>query len=211
MVSVSYFKKPVQNEELEDEAIEELYNLYSDKPSFNPPFSYLCPTEQLRLYKKAAAAPPGCFVEVGVFEGGSAYFLTDLARQQSRKIWLYDTFEGIPYCDSMDEITVGAIKADESLARSNLGSYPTIVKCVFPHTEELPTQRIAFAHIDCDQYRSIKESCLAIEPMMAPGGIIWFDDVAVNGGIEGARQAVHEMYNGRILSDPGADRWYVRC
>ena len=65
---------------------------------------------------------------------------------------------------------------------------------------------MAFAHIDCDQYPSILETCRALEPRMAVGGIMWFDDVPV---LEGPRAAVRELYPNRIKQDAGGDRWCV--
>ena len=48
------------------------------------------------LLNTAAATPQGSFVEVGVYLGGTGWALAQLAEQQRRKIYLYDTFEGIP-------------------------------------------------------------------------------------------------------------------
>jgi predicted O-methyltransferase YrrM len=208
--SFSFLEKPGHVMEAFKPACLELARAHCGDKPFEPPFSCLNPTEQLTLCNKAASTPEGAFVEVGVYWGGSAYHLINVAKRQGREIWLYDTFAGMPYCDSMDDLPVGEIKSDEAIVRDLLGPYPKIVKCVFPHTTELP-EKIAFAHIDCDQYRAIKESCAVIEPLMVPGGIIWFDDVPLNGGIEGARQAVRELYGTRITQDEGSDRWYVRC
>lgn len=176
---------------------------------YAPPFSFLSPEEIYTLCQKASLAPLGSFVEVGVFRGGSAYHLIDVAKAQKRAIFLYDTFAGMPSCDPShgDTIPKGAHVADYAEVRAALGDYPTIVQCVFPHTSKLPTAPVAFAHIDCDQYHDIISSCRALEPLMAKGGIIWFDDVPV---LEGARRAVRELYGSpRICQDAGSDRWYV--
>ena len=50
---------------------------------------------------------------------------------------------------------------------------------------------IAFAHLDCDQYRSVKESVEYIKPLMMTGGVIWFDDY---GCLPGATKAVDELF-----------------
>ena len=117
------------------------------------------------------------------------------AKKQGRGVWLYDTFEGMAYEDAIDTIHIGEIKSDEMEVRDALGEYGGIFKCVFPNTTFLPEPPIAFAHIDCDQYRAIIETCKALEPLMAEGGIMWFDDVPV---LPGARKAVEELYAGRI-------------
>ncbi len=176
---------------------------------YAPPFSFLSPQEIFILCEKARASPPGCFVEVGVFQGGSAYHLADVARSQGRELWLYDTFTGMASCDPArgDTIPKGAHVADYEDVRAALGEYPRLVQCIFPHTDQLPPAPVAFAHIDCDQYHDIVASCRALESRMASGGIIWFDDVPV---LEGARRAVWDLYErDRIQRDAGSDRWYV--
>ena len=173
---------------------------------FAPPFSYLTAEERWAMCERARSCPEGCFVEVGVYKGGSAYHLIDVAKTQGRKVWLYDTFEGMAYEDPIDTIHVGEIKAEENAARAALGDYATIVKCVFPRTEHLPPAPVAFAHIDCDQYRAIIESCMALGPLMAKGGQMLFDDVPV---LAGARKAVTELYGDRI-ERVECGRWAVR-
>jgi len=176
---------------------------------YQPPFSFLSPEEIHTLCEKAKSSPPGCFVEVGVFKGGSAYHLADVARVQHRELWLYDTFAGMASCDPArgDTIPKGAHVADYHEVRAALGEYPHLIQCVFPHTDKLPPAPVAFAHIDCDQYHDITATCRALEPLMAIGGILWFDDVPV---LEGARRAVRDLYvPSRIQQDHGSDRWYV--
>ena len=51
--------------------------------------------------------------------------------------------------------------------------------------------KIAFAHLDCDQYKSIIDSVNYITPMMVKGGVIWFDDAPC---LKGAAKAVNELY-----------------
>ena len=59
------------------------------------------------LIRRAKLSPNGSFVEVGVYKGGTAWHLSKLAEEQNRKIYLYDTFEGIPYKDKIDSHKVG--------------------------------------------------------------------------------------------------------
>ena len=184
------------------EAIVELRNLHDEAwgqsiSPFLPPFSYLTAEERWAVCERARGTPAGCFVEVGVFKGGSAYHLIDVAKVQGREVWLYDTFAGMAYEDPVDTIHVGEIKADEAECRKALGDYPHIVKCVFPDTLEMPPAPIAFAHIDCDQYRAIRESALYLIPRMAVAGIMLFDDAGLI-HMPGATLAVEELFEGRI-------------
>lgn len=176
----------------------------------SPPHSLLTAPEMLALCTTASKAPPGSFVEVGVYRGGSAFWLMLLAQQQRRAIYLYDTFTGMPYSDpTIDSIAVGDVNmgnhTSEAQVRAALGDYSYIEACVFPHAIALPFN-VAFAHIDVDQYQSHIDTCKALEPRMVPGGIMYFDDVPV---LESARKAVRELYEDRIEKvDHG--RWLVR-
>src|SRR5919108_423410 len=48
---------------------------------------------------------PGNFVECGVWRGGSSFLMAELLRQAGvtdRKVWLFDSFEGLPPPESID-------------------------------------------------------------------------------------------------------------
>jgi O-methyltransferase len=141
----------------------------------------------------ASTAPPGSFVEVGVYKGGSAVRLANVAEVQGRAIFLYDTFEGIPYTDEEkgDKHAVGDFN-DTSFeeVKSNI-PYATVVKGIFPDSA-VPMKDIAFVHVDCDQYKSIIDTVNYLTPLMVKGGIFWFDDAP---DILGARNAVTDLYD----------------
>lgn len=189
-------------------AAREIMALYHAK-TLVLPNSCLEPWELLPMLRMAAGTYPypGCFVEVGVYCGGSAYHLTQIARMQDRQIYLYDTFEGVQAPESMDVLPTGLLKADFATVRQTVGPYPHLYKCVFPHEVDLPPERVAFAHIDVDQYRATRESTEALLPLMAVGGVMWFDDT---NALEGARQAVRELFPGGTSIDPVTGRWFVR-
>lgn len=78
--------------------------------------------------------------------------------------------------------------------------YAKITKGIFPQSaESLDLPGVAFVHLDCDQYQSIKEAALFLSPRMVKGGIMWFDDY---GCLEGANRAVNELFAGRLLGSP---------
>lgn len=182
----------------------ELFNLTGQAGT--GPVSCLQPWEKLPPLKLAAATPNGAFVEVGVFWGGFAYWLMGLAKKQNREIFLYDTFEGLPYQGKLDDpaLVVGLLKPDEAQVRATLGDYPKVQKCVFPHGAEVPP-KIAFAHIDVDQYQSTLETIVALMPYMAEGGVMWFDD---SNTLEGARQAIRDVIGNSYSIDPTTGRWF---
>jgi hypothetical protein len=200
------------------QASRQLSALYGSVPfdgSSQTPFTFIKPTHMLSMCRAAAATPPGTFVEIGVYRGGSAWHLTRLAIAQRRPIYLCDTFAGMPYSDpSIDTIPVGEVNGPAGggiltleQVRRDLGTYPLMVAGTFPHVTVGPMAPIAFAHIDVDQYQAHIETCLALAPWMTPGGVMWFDDVT---DLESARKAVRELYAGRIQVDPVSSRWYVR-
>jgi O-methyltransferase len=48
---------------------------------------------------------PGNFVECGVWRGGAAFLIAELLRQAGvthRKVWLFDSFEGLPPPEAID-------------------------------------------------------------------------------------------------------------
>jgi hypothetical protein len=186
----------------------ELQAMYDDGLN-RPPVSCSTPWHLLALCNRAQQTPPGCFVEVGVYRGGSAYQLMRVAKAQKRPLFLYDTFAGMPYCDpSVDTLAVGELAStSEAEVRAALGEYPHIYKCVFPYDVDLPPEGIAFAHIDVDQYKAYMDTCLALAPLMVPGGVMWFDDVPE---LEGARKAVRELFPAEAIRvDEVSGRWWV--
>lgn len=132
--------------------------------------------------------PDGCVVEVGVYQGGSALWLSEVCEEQGRELWLYDTFSGIPYQGPDDSHKVGDFSNTSAEAVSKMIPKARVVEGIFPKSlKSMPP--VAFAHIDADQYQSIMDSINALKPLMAPGGVMWFDDV---GCLEGANKAFNE-------------------
>jgi O-methyltransferase len=140
------------------------------------------------LCEVAEQCPPGCFVEFGVYQGGSAWALARIAEKQGRPIYLYDTFEGIPCKAADDSHNVGDF-ADTSYEQVCAAvPYATVVKGVFPDSlVKMPP--IAFAHVDADQYQSVKDAIEVFGPMMVSGGVMVFDDVNL---LDGATRAFKE-------------------
>lgn len=145
----------------------------------------------LALANAAANSPQGCFVEVGVYKGGSAQLLATVAEFQNRKVYLYDTFEGMPYQSEYDKHPVGDFSDTSEEQVRKMIPTATIVKGIFPDSAvEMPP--IAFAHIDCDQYQAVRDSILYLAPRMVEGGLLWFDDYD---SLVGANMAVNELFS----------------
>jgi O-methyltransferase len=146
------------------------------------------------IRRVAQRCPPGCFVEVGVYKGGTAQHLLKVAKEQDRQLFAYDTFTGIPYRDEIDSHRVGDFgDTDYETVKAALDG-ATVIKGVFPESAvDMPP--VAFVHLDCDQYQSIRDACEFLEPRMVPEGVIWFDDYKC---LDGATKAVEERYAGRL-------------
>ena len=146
------------------------------------------------LVALARTTPDGCLVEVGVYQGGSAWYLSEICFEQRRALYLYDTFTGIPYKDPVDSHKIGDF-ADTSWERvSELFPTAHVIPGIFP-ASAIPMPPIAFAHLDCDQYRSVRESAEYLAPRMVSKGVMWFDDSPC---LEGAHQAVREVFGARV-------------
>jgi hypothetical protein len=165
------------------------------------------------LVDKARTAPEGCFVEIGVYKGGTGYQLAKLAEEQNRQIFLYDTFEGIPYTSDMDYHKVGDFNDTDYETVKNAIPYATVVKGLFPESAiEMPP--IAFLHLDCDQYKSVIDSVNYLLPKMVSGGIIWFDDAAPGqnvqkGNVNGAHWAMLELFDGKYQVCKNSNKVFV--
>jgi hypothetical protein len=167
---------------------------------------------------------PGCFVECGVWRGGSsmAAALTLIQEgDRGRELFLFDTFEGMTEPTAADRSIDGATAAallkdpdqaddvrcyaDVADVRANLLStgYPEdrlhfvkgAVETTIPVSPALPP--IALLRLDTDWYESTKHELLHLFPLLQPGGILILDDY---GHWEGARQAVDEY----LAQQPGS-------
>lgn len=138
----------------------------------------------------AAGTPPGCFVEFGVYRGGCAIKLAEVARKQGRALYLYDTFNGIPFKDEIDSHAVGDFGDTNADEVQKAIPDAIVVVGVFPESlVKMPP--IAFVHVDADQYRSIKAACEVFPPLMVDHGVMLFDDY---GCLDGATKAIEEHF-----------------
>lgn len=153
------------------------------------PVSLVPPDVIQAMVALARTTPPGAFVEVGVWQGGSAWHLAEAAEAQARKIYLYDTFRGIPWKDPRDSHQVGDFADTTVHGIRTLIPYAEVIQGIFPESA-VPMGPVAFVHLDCDQYRSYLEALETLGWRMVKGGVIWCDDVPC---LVGATAAVREF------------------
>jgi hypothetical protein len=194
----------------------------------------MCSNARLRSLHRAlryvvSKEIPGDVVECGCARGGSAALMA-LALQRlgvQRKMWLFDTFEGLPapsandpdfeLADLFTGTCVGPLDEVQGLFhRLNVINDVEFVKGLFQETLPVtPLSQIALLHIDGDWYESVKICLDHLYDKVVPNGVIQFDDY---GYWKGARRAIDEFldrrgifatlhqvdYSGRFLIKPSA-------
>lgn len=160
------------------------------------------------LKSLARDVPEGCFAEVGVFHGGSAYHLYEVALLQGRELHLFDTFAGTPFfVVGLDEHKIGDEFADSG-APKRIREFMPLAKLhigIYPDTHPADLKDVAFVHCDCDQYDSYVAVITHMWPIMPLGAVMLFDDYH----LAGAKKAVHEFFLEKELKR-NAGRHYVR-
>jgi len=176
----------------------------------------------------AQAGLPGDLVECGVWRGGSVMMMAlELLRRGAadRRLWLYDTFAGLPMPDAAVDVDILGNRAidgwqaatlpdgqtywayaDEADVRRNMAltGYPAEQLRFVPGMveETLPAtapERIALLRIDTDWYASYRHVLHALYDRVVPGGVVIFDDY---GHFKGAKQAVDEFRAERGIVSP---------
>jgi hypothetical protein len=153
----------------------------------------------------------GDIVECGVAHGGSAAMMALTLTDQTRHLWLFDTFEGLPAPTEADpdrhiaSLYTGAFRASveevqSSFRRLGIAQATTIVPGLFQDTLPLwGGQAIALLHVDGDWYESVRATLDNLYDHVSSGGIIQFDDY---GHWAGARRAVDEFLKSRNIRQP---------
>jgi len=143
---------------------------------------------------------PGDYVECGVYKGGTAAALAH-GMADGRRIWLYDSFEGMPPTSEKDGEEAGkwvgecvGTEGDVREVMRRLRVTPeryVLRKGWFSDTfqGELPEQ-IAFLHVDADWYDSVLLVLETFYDRVAEGGVIVMDDF---GHWEGCREAFYDF------------------
>ena len=183
-------------------------------------------TEEILKVARGCLAVEGDFVELGCYKGDTSMLLAEVLRDFNtklvnisvilvqkyvenfvKKLWIYDSFEGLPEKSVADESALGQDFKDgellvtkrevkERFLRAEL-PVPVIKKAWFKDLDEadLP-DKIAFAFLDGDFYESIKDSLKLIEGEIMQGGVILVHDY-YNPALPGVMKAVDEWLEGK--------------
>lgn len=139
----------------------------------------------------------GDIAECGVYKGGSARLLATIF--PNKKIFLFDSFEGMKENDILDKGHKKGDFKDTSLTevKSYLSDKPN---CVFfpgwiPSSASfLNEERFCFVHLDLDLYQSTKAAIEIFWPKVVDGGVMVFDDWEWQ-NCPGVKQSVTEYFD----------------
>ena len=165
----------------------------------------------------------GAFVECGVWKGGSCAVMAFVSHkaESERKIWLFDSFEGMPEPREIDGKLVrqwvgGALSGRLIPTGLNFASSEEVSKLLFENfnfsrenivikkgwlqntlpASELEIGDIALLHIDVDWYESTKICLDYLYDNIVPGGYLILDDYNF---FEGCKIAVDTFIRERDL------------
>lgn len=165
-------------------------------------FTLLSYTKMQALFEIAskAAMLDGDIVECGSYNGGSGAIM---ARASQKKIWMFDSFEGLPpptkedgestiarYYRGWDRGSVEKVHRAFSMLGISDQNY-ICIKGWFQDT--LPRSsitKIALLHIDADWYESVRFVLEQLYEKVQPGGYVVVDDY---GHWEGCKKAIDEF------------------
>ena len=145
-------------------------------------------------------------MEFGCYRGDTSLLMQKMLEREfpdsSSRLWIYDSFEGLPARTREDasvagdsfkqgELLVTKREVVERFKKAGL-HVPRIRKGFFENlsTDDLPSE-IAFAFLDGDLYQSIKTSLELVTPRMNKHGVILVHDYN-NPQLPGASRAVDE-------------------
>jgi hypothetical protein len=123
----------------------------------------------------------GAIAEVGVWRGGIGILFGEL-KIPNKHVYLFDTFEGLPYKDDKDNFHIVGDFDDTSLEEVSrtLSEYDNISlhKGIFPIDTGhiIQDEKFSIVHLDVDLYQAYIESLNFFYEKTTPGGIILLDD-----------------------------------
>lgn len=145
---------------------------------------------------------PGDVVELGCYIGESSKLTTMmlLKHGSSKKLWVYDSFEGLPKPTEWESNwREGSLQTNIEVLEQNFINnklpLPNITKCWFNEikSNQLP-ESISFAFLDGDFYQSIYDSLEKIYPLLSNGAIVTFHDYE-RPDLPGVKKAVDDFFS----------------
>lgn len=143
---------------------------------------------------------PGNLAEVGVYKGGSAEIINN-SMKSGKSLFLFDTFEGLPYEKSEHDnfFNKGDFRGssfDEIKKQFESFKNIHVFKGVFPEQnhEEINEETFSLVHLDVDMYKCTMDCLSFFYKRMTIGGIIVLDDY-LDHHCEGVTKAVDKFFS----------------
>ena len=168
------------------------------------------------LQNVIADGVPGDFIETGVWRGGVCIFARGLFKAyglDNRKVWVADSFEGIPTVGDdahpLDKelqlhTSNDALAVTRKDVEANFAAYDLLDEQVqflegwFCDTlPGAPIDQLAVLRLDGDLYESTMDALNALYPKLSVGGYVIIDDYL----IPACKEAVHEYRDAHGITD----------
>jgi hypothetical protein len=151
---------------------------------------------------------PGDLIETGVWRGGATIFMRAILKAYGitdRKVWVCDSFEGLPKPDEAKypqdkgdkhhkskELAISLEQVKNNFKKYGLLDNQVIfLKGWFKDTlPTAPIEQIAVARLDGDMYESTIEALDNLYHKILIGGFLIIDDY---GAVKGCKEAVHDF------------------
>lgn len=159
---------------------------------------------------------PGDLIETGVWRGGAVIFMRGVLkahRVTDRKVWVADSFEGLPAPDGEKYPHDAPLKGVENYrelavsmeeVKANFTRYELLddqvrfVKGWFKDSlPSAPIERLAVLRLDGDLYESTMDSLTNLYGKLSVGGYVIVDDC----NIPACRQALHDFRTRNNIDD----------
>jgi O-methyltransferase len=148
----------------------------------------------------------GNVAEVGVYKGKFAKYINQYF--PSKKLYLFDTFEGFDEKDKQTEKELGLNEATQDFSNTSVDDVLKIMpfpdQCIiktgfFPETAAGIDDTFVFVSLDTDLYEPIYQGLKYFYPRMQKGGYIFVHDVN-NDSYKGAAKAVEQFSSEQNIS-----------
>jgi len=160
---------------------------------------------------------PGDFIETGVWRGGASIFMRALLKvygDQTRLVWVADSFEGLPKPDGRYQQDEGdrfwelshTLAVSVEQVQANFARYGLLDNQVrflvgwFKDTlPTAPINQLAVLRLDGDMYSSTMDALQSLYHRLSLGGYVIIDDY---GAVPNCKQAVDDFRADHKITEP---------
>lgn len=153
----------------------------------------------------------GDVIETGVWKGGACVFMKKLLQGTDRKVFVADSFEGLPkpdekyphdngdYHHTLDFLSVNLETVKQNFLKHTTLDNVVFIKGWFKDTLHLLKNRFSIIRLDGDMYESTWDALISLYPLLTEGGYCIIDDY---GGVANCPLAVDEYRSVHNIKEP---------